>query len=75
MRHYTVIIEPDEDGVYIATVPSILGVVEQGESAEETLQRLKEALEFHLESMEMKGEDIPPSDTLGREVRNVALPV
>lgn len=75
MRHYTVIIEPDEDGVYIATVPSIPGVVEQGESAEEALHRLKEALEFHLESMEMEGEEIPPSDTPGREVRNIALAV
>ncbi len=74
-RRYTAIIETDEDGAYIATVPSVPGVVEQGESAEEAVERLKEALAFHLESMEMEGEQIPPSDAPEREVRNVELVV
>lgn len=74
-RRYTVIVETDEDGVYIATVPSVPGVVEQGDSAQEAVDRLKEALAFHLESMEMEGEEIPPSDALEREVRNVELAV
>lgn len=75
IRRYTAIIEADEDGVYVATVPSVPGVVEQGESAEEAVERLKEALAFHLESMEMEGEQIPPSDAPEREVRNVELAV
>jgi predicted RNase H-like HicB family nuclease len=75
VRRYTVIVEPDEDGVYIATVPSVPGVVEQGESAQEAVDRLKEALAFHLESMEMEGEEIPPSDAPERKVRNVELAV
>lgn len=74
-RSYTVIIEPDEDGVFIATVPSVPGVAEQGESVDEALDRLKEALAFHLESMEMEGEEIPPSDSPRREIRNVELAV
>lgn len=74
-RRYIAIIETDEDGAYIATVPSVPGVVEQGESAEEAVERLKEALAFHLESMEMEGEEIPPSDAPEREVRNVELAV
>ncbi len=75
MRRYTVVIEPDEDGVYIATVPSVPGVVEQGEHVEEAVERLKEALAFHLESMEMEGDELPPSDTPEREVRNIELAV
>ena len=75
VRRYKAIIEPDEDGVYIATVPSVPGVVEQGESAQEAVERLKEALAFHLESMEMEGEEIPPSDSPEREIRNVELAV
>lgn len=74
-RRYTVIVETDEDGAYIATVPSVPGVVEQGESAQEAVDRLKEALAFHLESMEMEGEEIPPSNAWEREVRNVELAV
>jgi len=75
VRRYTVVIEPDEDGVYIATVPSVPGVVEQGEHVEEAVERLKEALAFHLESMEMEGDELPPSDTPELEVRNIELAV
>ncbi len=75
VRRYTVVIEPDEDGVYIATVPSVPGVVEQGEHLEEAVERLKEALAFHLESLEMEGDELPPSDTPEREVRNIELAV
>ena len=74
-RSYKVVIEPDEDGVFVATVPSVPGVAEQGESVEEALENLKEALAFHLESMEMEGEELPPSDAPGREIRNVELAV
>ena len=74
-RRYKVIVETDEDGVYIATAPSVPGVAEQGESAEEAVENLKTALAFHLESMEIEGEEIPPSDAPGREVRNVELAV
>ena len=74
-RRYTVIIEPDEDGVFVATVPSVPGVAEQGNHPEEALERLKEALAFHLESMEMEGEEIPPSDRPEREIRHVELAV
>ena len=75
VRRYMVVIEPDEDGVYIATVPSVPGVAEQGGSAEEAMENLKEGLAFHLESMEMEGEEIPPSDAPEREIRNLELAV
>lgn len=69
------IVEVDEEGAYVATVPSVPGVAEQDESAEEAVENLKTTLAFHLESMEMEGEEIPPSDAPGREIRNVELAV
>lgn len=75
MRSYTVTIESDEDGVFIATAPSVPGVVEQGESVDEAYARFKEALAFHLESMEIEGEEIPLSDEPERGIRNVELTV
>lgn len=75
-RRYKVIIEPDEDGVFVATVPSLPGVVEQGETPDEAFERIREALAFTLDSMNEEGEQIPPSDTPGgREIRNVELAV
>ena len=73
MRHYRVVIEPDEDGVFIATVPAVPGVVEQGETADEAYERVKESLTFALDCMTEDGEKIPPSDADVREIRGVDL--
>lgn len=45
-RTYTVVIEPDpENGGFVATIPSVPGVVGQGETEEEALANAKSALE------------------------------
>ncbi len=44
-RRYSVSFETDEDGVYIATVPSLPGVVEQGDTKEETVERLQKSVD------------------------------
>lgn len=74
-RYYKVVIDPDEDGVYIATVPALPGVVEQGETTEEAFERVREALTFTLDCMAEEGEEIPPSDADMSEVRGVELVV
>ncbi len=74
-RRYRVIIEPDEDGVFVATVPVLPGVVDQGETEEEALENIKEALDFTLTDMIERGEEIPPSDAGRGVVREVELAV
>ncbi len=69
MRKFVVVINPDpEDGGYVATVPSLPGVVGQGETEEEAFQDVKAALEFTLQSMAERGEEMPPGDGVAREV-------
>jgi len=46
---FTVIIEQDEDGVYVATAPEIDGCYTQGKTVQEALNRIKEAIEVCLE--------------------------
>lgn len=75
MRYYKVIIEPDEDGVYIATVPAVPGVVDQGDTPEEAFERVKESLYFALDSMIEDNEEIPPGDAEHREIRGIELAV
>jgi len=41
---YTVIIEQDEDGIYIAKVPDILGCYTQGKTVAEATDRIREAI-------------------------------
>jgi hypothetical protein len=47
---YRVWIEPDEDGVYVAEVPSLPGGISQGQSRSEALENIKEAIAGYLES-------------------------
>ena len=47
---FIVFIEQDEDGIYVARVPEIDGCYTQGKNLQETLERIKEAIEVCLEA-------------------------
>jgi len=51
MREYTVIIEKDEDGFYVGEVVEIPGCYSQGETIEELMENIKEAIQASLEDM------------------------
>lgn len=55
---YTIILEKGETS-YGAYVPDIPGCVAAGETKEETLILIKEAIEFHLEGLKEDGQKIP----------------
>ncbi|MCD6480694.1 MAG: type II toxin-antitoxin system HicB family antitoxin [Thermoplasmata archaeon] len=44
-----VVIEPQEEGGYTVYVPSLPGCISQGETIEEALKNIKEAIELYLE--------------------------
>lgn len=47
---FSVVVEKDEDGIYVANVPSISGCFTQGKTFEEAMERIKEAIEVCVES-------------------------
>ena len=49
---FTVLIEQDEDGYYIATVPSLKSCYTQAKTVEELFPRIKEVIELCLEEEE-----------------------
>lgn len=57
MRH--VILTPIEDGWWMAEVPSLPGCHTQGETKEEAMENVKEAIESYIASLEEDGEPIP----------------
>jgi predicted RNase H-like HicB family nuclease len=61
--NYTVLIEQDEDGMYIATVPDISGCYTQGKTVEQAMNRVKEAIQVCIEAEEL--EDIMPMKFIG----------
>ena len=68
---YRVLIERDEDGVFVAQVPSLPGCVSQGMTRGEVLSNVQEAIEAYLESLKAHGEPIPPP--IEEEVVEVAV--
>ena len=60
---YRVIIEQDEDGVFVAEVPSLPGCISQGATREEALKNVREAIEVYVESLEEHEDPIPPPIT------------
>lgn len=47
---FKVLIEQDEDGFYVASVPELPGAYTQGKTLEEARERIKEVIELVLES-------------------------
>lgn len=57
---YRVLIEQDEDGFFLAEVPSLPGCVTQGDTRDEALRNAREAIAAYVESLERHDEPIPP---------------
>jgi predicted RNase H-like HicB family nuclease len=56
---YTVILQRESDGGYVATVPALPGCVSQGDTRAEVLKNIEEAIELYLEDVREAGEAIP----------------
>ena len=49
LYRFLTVIEQDEDGIYVATVPALKGCHTQAKSLDELLSRIREAIELYLE--------------------------
>ncbi len=52
-RRFTVVIEQDEDAMYVATVPALRGCHTQARTLEALIPRIREAIELCLEVAEL----------------------
>ena len=62
---FTVVLEREDDGGFIASVPSLPGCVSQGDSRDEAMKNVREAIEVYIEDCRESGEPIPSES--GRE--------
>ncbi|GAB4401220.1 MAG: type II toxin-antitoxin system HicB family antitoxin [Anaerolineales bacterium] len=49
---FKVVLEPSDEGGYTVYVPSLPGCISEGETVEEALKNIQEAIELYLESVE-----------------------
>jgi len=59
---YTVILESAEEGGYTAIVPALPGCITEGDTFEQSLKMIQEAISLYLESLKAHNEPIPIED-------------
>ena len=68
VRTYTVILEPERGGGFHAFCPTLKGCHSQGDTLDETLENIREAIDVYLESLEAQGVTLPVEDILIKPV-------
>ena len=58
-KSFKVMVEKDEDGVFVARVPELPGCVSDGKTKDEALRNVKEAIEGYLETLSEEGWPLP----------------
>ena len=58
---YRIIIEKDEDGIYVAECPSLPGCISQGKTRKEAIENIRDAIQGYLESLKEHNDPVPPS--------------
>jgi predicted RNase H-like HicB family nuclease len=69
---FSVVIEKDIDG-YFAFCPELQGCYTQGDTYEETLENIKDAIRLHIEDRLETGEEIPQSESVSLTMMEVAV--
>ncbi|NLE08214.1 MAG: type II toxin-antitoxin system HicB family antitoxin [Dehalococcoidales bacterium] len=59
VRKYRVLLDPNELGGYTVTVPLLPGCISEGDTREEALANIREAIELYIESLIDDDEIIP----------------
>jgi predicted RNase H-like HicB family nuclease len=62
-----VVLEPSDEGGFTVYVPSLPGCVSEGDTEDEALKNIREAIELYLEPVD---DDLPGT---GKEVREIVL--
>jgi antitoxin HicB len=61
---YTVIVEREPDGGFVVSVPVLPGCVSQGDTKEEAMANIAEAIELYVEDCLAAGDPVPKEDCL-----------
>jgi len=69
---FSVVIEKDKDG-YFAFCPELQGCYTQGETYEEVLENIKDAIHLHVEDRVEAGEEIPQIESVSLTSMEVAV--
>ncbi len=69
---FSVVVEKDIDG-YFALCPELQGCYTQGDTYEEVMDNIKDAIHLHVEDRLESGEDIPQAESISLTLMEVAI--
>jgi len=68
MHRYTVVLEHEADGGYHASCPALPGCHSEGDTVDEAVANMKEAIAAYIESLVAHNEPLPVEDILIKPV-------
>jgi predicted RNase H-like HicB family nuclease len=68
-RHYTVLLERENDGGYHAFCPTLPGCHTQGNTYNGAVKNIEEAVQLYLESLQSHGEKLPIEDITVKPIK------
>ena len=69
---FSVVVEKDNDG-YFASCPELQGCYTQGDSYEEAMENIQDAIKLHVEDRIEIGEDIQQSESVSLTLLEVSI--
>lgn len=70
--HFSIVIEQDKDG-YFVFCPELQGCYSQGDSYEEALENIKDAIKLHLEDRLIANEEVPMKKSISLSTVEVTV--
>ena len=64
MKNYKVVLEEQEEGGFVAYVPTLPGCATQGETRDEAMNNIKEAISVYVESLHDRELPLPQIEEL-----------
>ena len=58
---FRVIIQKDEEGIFVVECPTLPGCISQGKTRQDALKNIKDAIKGYLKSLKKHNEPVPPS--------------
>jgi antitoxin HicB len=68
---FRILIQQDEDGVFVAECPTLPGCISQGQTRAEAIANIQDAMRGYIASLKKHNEPIPPAIT--EELIEVAI--
>ncbi len=72
--NYRVIIEQDEDGIFVASVPALQGCYTEGDTCEKVVDNIKDAIQLHVAARHERGLLPDDSQTEFIGIKNLTIP-